>query len=66
MGLSLFERIKMIEQAKEAQENDQSLWPTKPFTGYEETLQNALKDLHKVIDEDKDALRRVIRKCGAV
>lgn len=66
MGLSLFERIKLIEQAKEAQENDQSLWPTKPFTGYEETIQNALRDLHLVIAEDKEALKRIIRKCGAV
>lgn len=64
--LNTFDRMRLIEEAKEILENDQSLWPTKYFSGYEETSHDALRNLLMVIGGDLVALERIKKSHGAI
>lgn len=64
--LTTFERMRIIEEAKEVLENDESLWPVKYFTGYEQTAHDTLKNLLMVIEGDMVALERIKKGHGAI
>lgn len=67
MGLSASDKLRMIERAVEAIEHDQSIWPSKPLTGYEGTLVDVLKSFLNVCKSfDEIALERLEKKHGAV
>jgi len=65
--VSAWDRLKLILEAVEAQECDETLWPSKFFSGYENTAQDALRDLHLVIkNHDFIAAERIKKRHGAV
>ena len=58
--------LKRILKAVDAQANDPSLWFIPKYVS-EDILQKALRDLHRVIEEDdSNALRRIIEQAKDV